>query len=610
MPARIDLPRIPEDPGVYLFKDEDGTVLYVGKASNLRARLSQYRQPQDDLRKASMLERATDVEFILTATEKEALLLEASLVRRHKPRFNVRLTDDKRYPFLRLSGGPWPGISICRDTRDLKSDYFGPFPDAGAARQTLEVVREVFRLRNCHELIPGGCLAFQMRLCWAPCVLEGERRVRAVGDGALANANVPTEYAAAANEARSFLRGNVALVTTRLTAEMEEAADRQDFEHAAHMRDRIGGVRATLERQAVFIAGRGNRDVFAVAREGPLAVGVVTLIRNGAVAGQEQFHFRRVPAESTDAELCAEFLRRYYENMPAIPPEIAVEELPPDRRAIEDWLTERRGAGVVVSVPQRGPTADAVSLTKMNAAFHLSQSRLRRGDAEITAEANDIAKVLCLRAPPRRIECIDISHLGGTGVVASLAVLQDGRPDRKSYRRFRLRTQQNDDPASIAEVVGRRILHKEWPMPDILLIDGGTTQLTAAAHAIEAGGEVPWKAVPLASLAKREETIFAWTMGTAVKMGFARDSPGLAAFQRVRDEAHRFAVSYQRRTRAARMTDGALEIPGVGPSRRQALLLHFGGPREVAAASVQELAKVPGIGPATAARIHAALHGG
>jgi excinuclease ABC subunit C len=606
VPAEIDLAQIPEEPGVYLFRDAEGDVLYVGKAADLRARLAQYRQPQEDIRKASMVERAAAVDFVLTATEKEALLLEASLVRRHKPRYNVRLTDDKRYPYLRLSAGEWPRISISRDTRDPESTYFGPFPDAGAARQTLEVVRQVFRMRNCRELIPGGCLAFQMRLCWAPCVTDANRRKMAVGTGELAAAHVPSAYRTAAAEARRFLRGEVAPVTSRLTEEMEQAAKREDFEYAAHVRDRIVAVRNTVERQAVFGSAKEDRDVFAVAREGPLAVGVVVLIRMGAVAGQEQYTFRSVPAESTDAELCEEFVRRYYENLPTVPAEVVVASLPPEPTAVEEWLSDRRRAPVRLRAAGRGDLARTLALAERNARFHLSQMRLRRGDADITAEALDLAARLGLSTPPRRIECVDISHLGGTGVVASLAVLVDGRAARAQYRRFRIKMDRNDDPAAIHEAVGRRLRHPEWPRPDLLLIDGGTTQLAAAARA-RAESAV---GVPLAALAKREEEVFApGPGGFPRKVPFPRDAPGLAALQRVRDEAHRFALGYQRKVRRRSLAEGKLDVPGIGAARKRALLTHFGSVDAVVAASAEELARVPGIGPSTAKRIHAVFHG-
>lgn len=602
MPLPVDLKEVPEEPGVYLFRDATGKVHYVGKAANLRARLASYRPQDVEARKLPLLHRTATVEFILTRSEKEALILESGLVKRHRPKYNVRLTDDKRYPYLRITDDEWPRVMIVRDTRG-RGHHFGPFPDAGAARRTMQVVREAFKVRDCKELLVGGCLNFQMGLCWAPCILKVEERLRKVGDTPLAHVDVGAQYAASTKDALGFLRGDLARVQRALTKEMEQAAEAMSFERAAAVRDQIVAVRTTLERQAVFSRDREDRDAFVVVADAsqPVAVGLVVFSRGGNVVGQEHFFFRETAGRS-EADLLAEFVQRFYEHLPTTPPEVVVPEPVPGQDALSLVLSEKRGGAVAVSVPQRGERARLLELARKNATFKLQQELLRRGEKDHAREMEELRVALALPSTPRRIECFDISHMGGTGVVGSMTVALDGRTRPSEYKRFKLKVDQNDDVAAIKEVVGRRyarVLEEETPLPDLVLIDGGRTQLAAAAETLRALG-LP--ELPVASLAKREEEVFQPGRLRATPV----PQPAKLLLMRVRDEAHRFAVQYQRKRRKMTLTKSGLDdLPGVGAAKKRALLMAFGTPEEVLRAPEEELARVPGVGPGLARKIRA-----
>ena len=597
---QVDLAHIPAEPGVYLFKDPGGTVLYVGKAGSLRARLAQYRPGQVEPRKQAMLQKAADLEVILTTSEKEALLLESSLIKRHHPRYNVRLTDDKRYPFILLSDHEFPRAMIVRDTR-LRGKLYGPFPNAGAAWRTLKTMQEVFRIRNCKELLPGGCLSYQMRLCWAPCITDPEERRRKTADRELSEVDPVERYARAADDAEAFLRGDMERLTGKLQEEMADAAGDEQFERAALLRDRLHAITTTLQHQSIFAGGVEDRDAFLVHQEGGAWVGVVVLMRRGQVAGQETYFFRNT-AVDRPAEVLSEFIQRYYEHLPSVPKEVLVPEQPENPEAIEAWLTEKRGSGVGIRVPRKGDLKRIMDLARKNAEFRLSQERLRRGEAESARELLALQEALRLPSIPRRIECFDISHLGGTGVVASMSVLEDGRATPSEYRRFKLSQERNDDFAAMEEVVRRRyqrLLKEAQPLPDLVLIDGGLGQLNAAKKALD---ELGLHDLPLASLAKREEEVYRPGLLRPLALGRAHEA--LQPLMRARDEAHRFAVAYQRATRKKQLKEGALDdVPGLGPAKKRILLTHFASVEDVLKAREEDLARIPGIGPKLARAI-------
>ena len=589
----MDLAHVPSEPGVYLFKDEQGTVLYVGKAGNLKARLSQYRPGQVEPRKESMLEKASDFELILTSTEKEALLLESNLIKRHHPRYNVRLTDDKRYPFILLTSHEYPRAMIVRDTR-ARGKLFGPFPNAGAAWRTLKTMQEVFRIRDCKELIPGGCLNYQMKLCWAPCILDPEERRRKTQDRELSDVDPVARYDQAASDAESFLKGDMELLTRQLNEQMGEAAASEQYERAALLRDRLQAITTTLEHQSIFAGGQEDRDAFLVHREGTAWIGVVVLLRRGHVVGQETFFFRNAAVDRAD-EVLSEFIQRYYEHLPNVPREILLAERPANAEALAAVLSEKRGSTVALRVPQKGDLKKVLDHARRNAEFRLGQERLKRGEADAQRELVALQAALKLPTIPRRIECFDISHLGGTGVVASMSVLVDARATPSEYRRFKISQDKNDDFAAMAEVVRRRyarLLKEEGARPDLVLIDGGQGQLKAAKGALDALGLAD---LPVAGLAKREEEVWLPSMLRPLALGRAHDA--LQPLIRARDEAHRFAVSYQRASRRRQLKESALDaVPGLGPAKKRALLAHFASIEDVLNAREEDLARVPGIG--------------
>lgn len=597
---RVDLASIPDEPGVYLFRDAAGKVLYVGKAGSLRVRLASYRAGQVEPRKEAMLEKAADLEVILTSSEKEALLLESTLIKRHLPRYNVRLTDDKRYPFILLTDHKYPRVRIVRDT-NLKGRLFGPFPDAGAAWRTLRSMQEVFRLRDCKELIPGGCLNYQMRLCWAPCILARAERQRKTKDRELSDVDPDARYAEAVEQAEAFLRGDMERLTGAIQRQMEQASAEERYERAGQMRDRLQAVTTTLQRQSVFAKGKEDRDAFLVHEESGAWVGIVVLLRRGAVAGQETYFFRQAAAD-VPSDVLSEFIQRYYEHLPTVPRELLVSELPAGHEALVAHLAEKRGAQVEFRIPQRGDLKAVLDHARRNAEFRLGQERLRRGDSGTLQELEALQKALQLERLPQRIECFDVSHLGGTGVVASMSVLVDGRFAPGQYRRFKISEDKNDDFAAMREVVGRRYTHvltEALELPDLVLVDGGLGQLAAAKEALDALG---LEEQPVAALAKKEEELYRPGLLRPLRLG--RTHAAMLPLLRVRDEAHRFALAYQRARRKKQLRETTLDaVKGLGAAKKRILLAHYASVEEVLRAREEDLARIPGIGPKLAAAI-------
>ncbi|MGH3792627.1 MAG: excinuclease ABC subunit UvrC [Pseudonocardiaceae bacterium] len=618
---------IPEAPGVYRFRDEHDRVIYVGKAKSLRSRLSSYFADLTGLhpRTRQMVTTAASVEWTVVSTEVEALQLEYNWIKEFDPRFNVRYRDDKSYPVLAVTlNEEYPRLHVYRGPRRKGVRYFGPYAHAWAIRETLDLLTKVFPARVCsggvftrHGQIGRPCLLGYIDKCSAPCV-----------------GNVTAEeHRAIVDDFCDFLSGRTDKMIRRLEREMETAAGELEFERAARLRDHLGALRRAMEKQAVVLGDGTDADVVAFACD-ELEVAVqVFHVRGGRVRGQRGWVIERV----AQVDLVGQFLTQFYGEQAAlagsaddavqpVPREVLVPELPEDVGPLTEWLSGLRGARVQLRVAQRGDKRALADTVARNAAEAFAQHKLRRaGDLTARAAAlQEIHEYLGLDAAPLRIECVDVSHVQGSDVVASLVVFEDGLARKSDYRRFAIRDAagegRSDDVASIAEVVRRRFaryLRDNEPgldpetgrprkfayPPNLLVVDGGPAQVAAAAEVLS---ELGITEVATAGLAKRLEEV--WLPGEADPVILPRTSEGLYLLQRVRDEAHRFAISYHRQKRSARMISSALdEVTGLGQTRRTALLKHFGSLRRIRQASVQELTEVPGVGPSTARAVLAAL---
>jgi excinuclease ABC subunit C len=599
---------LPTQPGVYLMKDGGGRVLYVGKASSLRARVRQYFQPghTDSPRILHLISKIKDVETVVCANEVEALLLETTLIKRHRPWYNVRLADDKAYPYLKLTNEPFPKIVMTRKVARDGAKYFGPYPyhEPKLVGRTIRLIRRLFKLRTCnieitHDL-PRPCLDYYIGQCSAPCVAWG------------ANAE---QYAEQVQQAAHFLDGRHDALRKDLEAQMNAAAEALDFERAAALRDQLRGLEALQERQRIVSEGGEDRDILAVAQEGDAGVVQIFLVRGGRVTGQEHVMLqgtRGVPP----AETLRAFLTQFYEATTTVPPEILVPEAIPDHEVIERWLGQRRRGGRVHIVqPQRGDRARLVALARDNAALHLAQEAVRRGGGAGPG-VHELQHLLRLETPPMRVECFDISNFQGGETVASMVVAEGGRVRPREYRRFKMKTAEGpDDVAMMREVLARRFarareeqdrldrdepIRPKWAvLPDIVLLDGGRTQLSAARDVLFEYNHM----IPAIALAKGEELIY--VEGLSEPIALPKDSPALQLLQRLRDEAHRFANAYHQHLRGRRIVFSALdEIPGIGERRKRALIRHFGSVRSIRQATAAEIAAVEGIGAVQAERIY------
>ena len=596
MALREKLEAVPTRPGVYLFKDATGKVVYVGKARLLRDRVRSYFQasrPMEYL-KGRMMEAVADLDLVVTDTEMEALALENNLIKRHQPIYNVRLRDDKNHPYLKLTlEEDYPRLHIVRRPGGDGNAYGGPYIPASLGRKTASVVHRVFGVRSCKEELngrrPRPCLQYQIKRCLAPCVAE----ICALGD-----------YRRACEDARLFLEGRTDAVIERLEAEMSRAAAEQHYEEAASLRDKARSLERLETPQKITTTDIEERDLFGVYAEGERAALQVFSVRDGKVVARDAFLLERV----TEPErLLSTAVQQFYAESRPVPREVLVPEELPDRELLERWLTARRGARVVLRVPQRGEKVRLLDLVVRNArlAFELEWKHPRRQSQEVLRALRDLLE---LDEEPRRIECFDISNIQGSDIVASMVCFVDGQPKKSEYRKFRVRGVSGapDDLASMREVVGRRyrrVLEEGKELPELVLIDGGKGQLGAAVAALE---ELGLGAQPVASLAKREELIF--VRGRDEPIALPRASPVLQLVQRIRDEAHRFAIGFHRQARDKRTLHSELDdIPGVGPTKRRRLLTRFGSVRGVRGASLDELAAA--VGRTVAERIRARFDG-
>ena len=608
------LSRVPTDPGVYLMKDRKGRIIYVGKATNLKARVRSYFNQTDTRDFVPLLGRILgDIETVIVNNEKEALLLENNLIKQHQPRFNVKLADDKNFLVLRLDPrARFPRLEVTRRIGQDGAKYFGPYHSATSCRATLAVVNRHFKLRTCTDHVLGSrkrpCLQYQIKRCDAPCVFP-------ITD---------EEYGKQVQDVALFLDGKDDELLKRLGARMREAASGEQYEIAGGLRDQIKALERTLEEQRVVSSDFRDQDVFGLFREGDLVEMVVLSIRNGKLLGRRNFSLKG--QEFPTQEILSSFVSLYYDLGAFIPDEILLPEPVADAATKSEWLSEKRGArrGVEVLSPQRGQRHDLVTLAQKNAASSFVTRRDKSRDAE--AAMDKLQQRLSLKRLPRRIECFDISHIQGTATVASMVVFLDGEPAKGEYRTFKVKSATNDDFASMYEVLSRRFRRskaadakaveakagatkKGWVVPDLLVIDGGKGQLSTAVAALrDAQIDIGMNGMDVVALAKEREDqggekqpdrVF--RMNAKDPMKLRPNSAEMFLLTRIRDEAHRFAVTFHKKLRRRRTLRSALEdVPGVGDKRKRELLKFFGSLKKVRAATAEELLQAPGMSRAAA----------
>lgn len=607
---------MPAKPGVYTFRGGDGAVIYVGKAANLKSRVRSYFGSPRSLegKTRALAGRIAKVEYITTRTEQDALHLEATLVKRHQPFFNVRLKDDKHYPYLKIDvDSAWPRVTITRRVQQDGARYFGPYASAKSVRTSLDLVKKLFPWRSCDKEITGDdprpCLDYYIKRCIAPCT----------------SYCTSDEYRTVIDQTILFLEGRSSDLVTGLKAEMSEAAEAMEFERAAHLRDQIAAVERVTEQQLTADASASEIDAFGLAADGDEAVVQVLFIRGRKMTGSDHFALAGVKGETAGTVLSS-FLRQYYEGAVQVPKLVLIPEEIEERELLTNWLGKRRGTAVEVRRPQRGERRRLVEMAAENAAEALQMRRVEwLADRKRTDSAlAELEEALSLPRRPERIECYDISNTQGDGTVASMVVFIGGRPATNEYRRFRIKTieaagEGPNDFASMAEVISRRFrrlseLRRErreagiereegaagsagdemegWgAVPDLVIVDGGRGQVSAAADVMR-NAEVD--DIPLVGLAKKEELLFQVDSAEPVRLD--RRSQGLYLVQRIRDEAHRFAISYHRRVRSRRASRSPLDrISGIGPARKKALLRKFGSLQGIREAEAEEIAATPGL---------------
>ncbi len=592
---------ISEHPGVYLMKDAGGTIIYVGKAINLRKRVASYfhRQSVPSPKTAIMVSRVADIETVVTASEKEALILESTLIKRHRPRYNVVLKDDKRYPSIRINiKEPYPRIDIVRRTPRDGAAYFGPFSSAQAVRQTVKLINKTFPLRKCSNRTMGHrtrpCIHYQMGQCLAPCFKDVD----------------PKAYNDVVKEVILFLKGRTPELIKRVQRQMLKAAEHQDFETAAVLRDRMHALQKTLERQVTVTTELMDRDVIGLSGNIDFRIVTVMTLRRGYLQGIR--HVELIQTALEKGELITQFLGQYYQDAHTIPAEVIVPELPDNHELIEEALAEWRSRKVRIFRPQRGEKRRLLEMANANAANTLRE-RIQKTTHE-TAVLQALQRRLRMDRLPSRIECFDNSNLSGTNPVAAMVVFIDGRPFKAGYRRFTLRSVSlPDDYAAMAEVLSRRYAKIDLanPEPDLLLVDGGKGQVGVAAAVLDKLGLT--ERFSVAGIAKKDgikgetdDKIYLPKRVNPVNMG--TDGRLLLLLQQIRDEAHRFAVTYQRKKRTRRTIASVLDrINGVGGKRKATLMKHFGSIQNIRAATVEEIGALPGIGLSLAKAIKKGL---
>jgi excinuclease ABC subunit C len=609
---------VPQKPGVYTFRNDRGEVIYVGKAARLRNRIRNYfgapHSMEPKLR--ALRDAIADFEYVVTNTEQEALHLEATLVKRHQPLFNVRLKDDKHYPYIKVDlADPWPRLYITRRVEKDGGRYFGPFASASSVRKTLDITKKLFPWRSCTMTITGDeprpCLEYYIHRCIAPCTAYCTQE----------------EYDQVIRETVLFLEGRTDEVVRSLRTQMASASEAMQYERAAQLRDQLRAIERVTETQAVASTKPVDEDVFGLARRDGEAMVQVLFVRGIKLIGTDHFTLEGAQ-DAPDGEVLASFVQQFYESATYVPRRLLLPVELPERALLAAWLSARRGGPVDLTVPQRGERRRLLDMAQANAHEALEQARARwlADTGKTEAALAELQDALDLPDPPRRIECYDISNIQGTNAVGSMVVFVDGRPRPQEYRRFRIRTVAGaNDFAMMAEVLRRRFKQATAPperqgaspaeaprrrdrakdaawqtLPDLLIVDGGKGQLNAALDVLRAAGLEP--IVPAAGLAKRNEELFVKEQPDPIVL--PRSSQALFLVQRVRDEAHRFAVTYHRGVRQKRAVQSALDaVPGIGPKRKKALLRKFGSVKAVREAPVDEIASTVGFTKSLAAKV-------
>lgn len=583
------LEHLPNTPGVYLMKNEDNQVIYVGKAINLKNRVRSYfrAQPKEAIKTRHLVQHIRDFEYIIVANESEALVLEDNLIKKYKPKYNINLKDDKSYPYIRITKEEAPRVFLTRHRIQDGSRYFGPYPNVGHLRETLELLRRVYRYRTCsNSRYKQGeiCLNAHIDLCSAPCV----------------QAISLADYQASIDDVAYFFAGHTELLSKQLSEQMDRASEALDFETAALKRDQLFAIERISDRQKAISEKDDDKDVIALARDDTGAITQVFFIRGGRILGRESYPLQ-APKEASDADLLNSFLTQFYLNQAFAPKQIFIDREVPDQALLADHLSEKHGHRIHFHVPKRGDNADLMAMVRQNAEESLKKRQLSKElqKSRTSGALEDLQAYLKLKNLPKRMECYDISNIQGSDTVASMVVFIDGRPAKKEYRRFRIKTVQGpNDFASMHEVITRRFSHIKSgkddhfdQLPDLVIIDGGKGQLKYARQAMKNEG---FGHIATFALAEEEDILF--TEGRNDPIVLPRHSNALYLVQRIRDEAHRFAITYHRSLRGKRQLASILDdIPGVGPKRKNALLTHFGTFSKILSAEVDDLSEVPGI---------------
>lgn len=591
------LATLPDNPGVYLMKNQDGTIIYVGKAVNLKNRVRSYFRtlPPDALKTKALVRNIADFEYIIVDNEVEALVLECNLIKKYRPKYNISLKDDKTYPYLKITKEDYPRVIITRNYIKDGGKYFGPYPSVTVLRETLELLRSIFPFRVCKQRTftnDRPCLNYQIKRCYAPCCGKISKE----------------DYAQLIAKINDFFDGKHEELLADLTKQMNEAAENLHFEQAARLRDQIRGIERAINDQKAVLSGNDDKDVLGLAMGANEVIVQIFFIRAGKIVGRENYVLHDA-IDGGKAEILAAFIKQFYLDNQFIPPNILLEEELSEAEILQTWLSEKRGGKVQFTVPKRGQQKELVDLVVRNAEEELLKKRERAlADSERLNDAlAELQAALHLPRLPKRIECYDISNTQGTESVASMVVFVDGKAKKDQYRKFRIKTVIGpNDFASMNEVLLRRLGHMDTDVkfakdnPDLIIVDGGKGQL---AFALKALAEMEHNDIPIAGLAKKEEILFLPNEDEGVYL--PRDSQALYLVQRIRDEAHRFAITFHRSLRGKRNLASVLDdIPGVGAKRKNALLRHFGSLTKITQATAEEIAEVEGIGEVLAEEIY------